>query len=725
MHKPFRALKEIYNPYAPYMPYKDRYDIQQRPDVNSTIGPVPRDESTLEAEKGEVALKPDLSGAYHISGKKHSQGGTPLNLDPGSFIFSNDKDLHFTPQEKQVFEFKKGGQVGKIANTPARILKREIPLAHYNRSADIASDPRHEYDDIAKKSAGLMLDKYRQKMGQVAYVQESKKGFPTGVPDFAKGTAPVYDDQTEDKITQNQQYMKAGGYTPWMNPYSDKMMTFQLGGPYDRMGGQTYADGGDTGGSGLPPGYPINPSDAYPGGNTPSGKITPKGLANNFNYPDGVNQLVKDWRNAGVDLGPLNTRDAQDAMYQWALKNNPAMVRDMWKQYGNTAQGKEFGMNYDVNNLDDIQLRKMGDAYDDGMLGARVFSPQRQRSNVTVNPYNPTTPQIAAGPPGQQGPLPVPDYTPPDALNPNPYQPGTTLPYNPRIPMSPMQKANLLYAGYQAMSVPRYNPYRSQMNSPTVELARTNDQPALTAIRSSAAQAYNANRAQNPYLSGTNNADIYGKSLEAQQGVIGQYANQNVGIANQQATLNNQIQRQDLGFNTQANQRYYDQTQQLAQNYNNEKRFATNQAVSLGNQYVSQNQALEQMLAQQRTYGRTQVGTNADGSPIYQAKPLYDVDVSGFSPHVYYTGAGSLNSLPYMTNRLNDLNATINALKGAGIDVNSSAAPRWFAAFKGQPLMNPYSYPQGANGYGESGQGYKKGGMYGWMSQLYNNPYAR
>lgn len=684
MHTPFRALQEVYNPYSPYMPYKDRYDIQQQPDVNSGLGPVDREDANLEAEIGEVAVKPDLSGVYRIGGKKHSQGGTPLNLDPGSFIFSNDKKLRFTPQEKKVFEFKEGGQT-QAENTPARVLKREVNLNHYNNSANIVKDQERQYDEISKNSAGLMLQKYQEKLGQVAYVQEAKKGFPTGIPDFSQGSAPVYSPGTKTKIDQNEQYMQYGG---WMNPYSPKMMTF--------------ADGGTD---------PVGPGDQYPGGNTKAGRTTPKGLANSFNYPGGIDKLLQDWSSVGVDLGSPDTRGAQSAMYEWAQKNNPQLLRNMWSQYGNTAQGKQYGLNYNFDNLSDQELGKAGDAYTDGFLGARTFSPTLPH---TPNPYTPGLAKVRPD---------VPQITGPEGvmlrqMQPDP-NPGTISPYNPRVPLSPLQKANLLYSGYQAMSVPRYNPYRSQVQSPLTELARYNSQPALNAVQSSAAQAYNANRVQNPYLSGANNADIFGRSLEAQQQVIGNYQDRNVGVANQQAATNNQIQRQDLMFNTEANQRYYDQTQALAQNYNNEKRSATNQTVSLANSYLSQNQALEQGLASQRTYGKVRIGTNPDGSPAYQAKPLYDVDFSGISPHVYYTGAGSLNGIPYMSNRLYDFQAFSQELKNSGIDPNSTVGARYYAATKGQPLQQPYSYQPGV-----PGSGYKRGGMFGWMKSMYQNPYA-
>ena len=69
------------------------------PDISTrrTLGPVNREEATIEAEKGEVAYG-DINGdnfteTYVIGGKRHAAGGTPLNLPPGTFIFSDFRDM--------------------------------------------------------------------------------------------------------------------------------------------------------------------------------------------------------------------------------------------------------------------------------------------------------------------------------------------------------------------------------------------------------------------------------------------------------------------------------------------------------------------------------------------------------------------------------------------------------------------------------------------------------
>ena len=71
--------------------------------VGSTLQPVPRDEANVEAEKNETVLTDaDQDGfyeLYNIGGKRHSQGGTPLNLPEQSFIFSDTRKMKFTKEE--------------------------------------------------------------------------------------------------------------------------------------------------------------------------------------------------------------------------------------------------------------------------------------------------------------------------------------------------------------------------------------------------------------------------------------------------------------------------------------------------------------------------------------------------------------------------------------------------------------------------------------------------
>lgn len=652
-------LQERYRPWSNLGPYgpvarDDRFSIQQQPNITHTLGAIEKDNANLEAERGELALKPDLSGIYKIGGKTHARGGTPLNLDNGSFIFSNDKNLHINPYEKETFEFKEGGTTGKKANTPARVLSREIDVKHYNHTANVLNDKSETgYDTIAKNSAALMLQKYQEKIGQVAFVQEAKKGFPTGIPDFSHNTAPMYNNQTKEQIEQNPQYMQFGGFK-----------------------------GGTGIGGGASSAWAID-STKYAG----FGAVPPIKKKNPYIFdvfPD-VNDYFK--HKYPQEAPPYNAPksyqfDKFPDMNDWFTKQNPqtdptdpSVIPDPM--------------------LDHSHIPMSGNP--------RVGVSSPSNAYIPTRSLTASIPQIIN--PYQVGQITAPPIKDNNPLNASKFNPSSSLPYDPQVPLSPLQKANLLYSAYNALTVPRYSPQRMNIQSPLLELEKYNPQAQLNSIDNSVSQAYAANRVSNPYLANASNAAIFGKSLDAKNQIQAQADNQNVGIANQQNTANNQIQAADLRFNIGANNQYYNQTQALNQNYNDETRAARNQTVSLYNDYQSKNQELEQFLGSQRNAGKVQVGTNADGSPIYRSMPLYGFDNTGFRPRVYYTGAGSLDSLPGQSNKASDLQSIIQQLQGAGISANSPAGSRIIASALGK------------GNYASQYQTQKKGG------KVFKNPY--
>lgn len=180
--------------------------VYHEPGINTTIKENP-DRSNVEIEEDELVLKPDLTAIFKARGKKHSQGGIDVSLENDSFIFSDDKSLKFTDHELKLHELE--GHKSKNKNTPANILKKNVNIKHYNTLFNILNEPFK--DDLAKSSSALMLEKYIGKIGQIGYVQEKKKGLPDGVPDFAQGSAPVYDTELKEDIMEQKQYMKYGG----------------------------------------------------------------------------------------------------------------------------------------------------------------------------------------------------------------------------------------------------------------------------------------------------------------------------------------------------------------------------------------------------------------------------------------------------------------------------------------------------------------------------------
>ena len=146
-----------------------------------TLGPVDREDANIEAEKGETVYG-DLNNDGHnehmiIGGKRHTQGGTPLNVPEGSFIFSDTKKMKI--KDPEVLSYF-GLKPRKDGYTPAEIAKRY----DINKYKAILQDPLA--DAIRKRTAQLMMESYEKKLGYLALIQESMKGFPQGIPKIAE-----------------------------------------------------------------------------------------------------------------------------------------------------------------------------------------------------------------------------------------------------------------------------------------------------------------------------------------------------------------------------------------------------------------------------------------------------------------------------------------------------------------------------------------------------------
>ena len=149
--------------------------------INKSLTAVPRSMANLEAEGGETAFGP-ISGDtipdhMVIKGPRHSSGGVPLNLPEDTFIFSDTRSMKIKdPKILRIFgkTRKKGGY------TPAELAK---PY-DINKYKAILMDPDSDRKD--RETAELMIKNYIMKLGALAIAQESKKGFPQGIPEMAK-----------------------------------------------------------------------------------------------------------------------------------------------------------------------------------------------------------------------------------------------------------------------------------------------------------------------------------------------------------------------------------------------------------------------------------------------------------------------------------------------------------------------------------------------------------
>ena len=159
----------------------DAYMGKASPQVRKTMGAVPREEANLEAEGGET-LVGDIDGStfpsfFSIKGPRHSAGGVPMNLPDDTFIFSDTASMKINdPKILKMFNKspKKGGY------TPAELSKGY----DINKYRKILQDT--ESNKMEKKTAEMMIKNYVMKLGALAIAQESKKGFPQGIPVIAK-----------------------------------------------------------------------------------------------------------------------------------------------------------------------------------------------------------------------------------------------------------------------------------------------------------------------------------------------------------------------------------------------------------------------------------------------------------------------------------------------------------------------------------------------------------
>lgn len=209
--------------------------LEKEPQITTSIKENPY-KANVEIEKDELVVRPDLAAIYKAKGEKHSNGGIKTYLPDNSFVISDDKSLALSKDEQEMLELKMGGPKSPSKNTPADVLKRNLDVKHYNKMTSILTNPKK--DEFSKRTAAMMLGKYEEVLGRVAFAQEAKKGFPTGLPEFSKDAAPVIADSLKENIEQQPQFMKKGGYT---NPY----MKMVKGGPgftnyYDKSARTQY-----------------------------------------------------------------------------------------------------------------------------------------------------------------------------------------------------------------------------------------------------------------------------------------------------------------------------------------------------------------------------------------------------------------------------------------------------------------------------------------------------
>jgi hypothetical protein len=408
---------------------------------------VPRAEANLEAEDGETAFG-DINGdgfPEHkiIKGKRHYEGGVPLNLPDGTFIFSDTKSMKISDCTiLKMF----GKPCGKQSYTPADLAK---PY-DINKYRVLLEDP--DSDAMTRKTAELMIKKYVIKLGALALAQESKKGFPQGIPEVAEpymkavGLTPE-DILPNDPNKQQQEEMSEENNIPQMpNDYEQPVQDQPDGtAPTQMPNGEPIAQpnmgqmpegmspemmqqapmaafGMEMGGFGMP--FYSDPNQMAYGGvsrfaiggptpygqaRTAAGNRTPTGTDDKFSslgIP--LDQHLAEWEKYVPGVSQMSDGEAQKAMYEWSLKNNPQVIRDMWKEHGITNEGRKYsnlmdltkngtGVFDDATLADENNLLALQKAYVDKKFGVRQLHPTMPTPPETP----PETPPGTTPPPNE------------------------------------------------------------------------------------------------------------------------------------------------------------------------------------------------------------------------------------------------------------------------------------------------------------------------------------
>ena len=221
----------VYMSYPTATPESVLYGEQPKKPSN-TLQPVKREFANLEAEDGETVIiraRDGLPKFFKIGGERHSNGGTPLNLPDGSFIFSDTKSMKLGGDI-----LKELGIKGKKKRTPAKISKMLGIGKDYEKFIMIIQDPNS--DKIERRTAELMIENQIKKLGMLALAQEAKKGFPEGIPMIAVPYMESVGIAPEQVLPQPKMGMEEMGMQQQMPMARYGMQKYQMAGQTDAIG---------------------------------------------------------------------------------------------------------------------------------------------------------------------------------------------------------------------------------------------------------------------------------------------------------------------------------------------------------------------------------------------------------------------------------------------------------------------------------------------------------
>jgi hypothetical protein len=505
--------------------------------MRRSLAPVDRSMANIEAEKGETVWGDfDDDGTqehFQVGGARHSAGGTPLQVPDGSFVFSDTRRL------------KIGGPVlahfGKSADTKKKYTPAELAKQYdVNHYKEILGDP--DSDKLDRRTAELMLENIKMKLGGLALVQEGMKGFPNGIPEIAM---PVIASQQLPMaaLGGSLPVLQSGGIPVYGGDRTDQTSTYQRA-------------------QGLRKGF---------------NKFNAPWLEE-FGYANTAEGLAEALANAGYEGDWNNVKDIQKFMINKNLdKGNTALFQNLLKKYGMTQQGIKEGYE---SNLDDFTIdpdmnqagwvkEMLENVYADNMFGVRSGDMLKEITRRNMKPSVVKGTRYSYEPPIVKEPVkttpvaPVPKKDTEDVPSPQfSGQPNEQMPW---------WSQDMINFGAAFRNRYGLNKYMPSYVSPDAVLPNAVYYDPTRALASNQ-EAAAAQNLLNSVYSGPQRFRAVGSNIQGQAmgnaaTILGDYANKNVAVANQLAGIRSEI-RNNLGMqkanaldtflarNTTANQQY-------------------------------------------------------------------------------------------------------------------------------------------------------------------------
>lgn len=406
-----------------------------------------------------------------------------------------------------------------------------------------------------------MLDKYFKSLGNIAFVQEGKKGFPTGVPEFAMGTAPVYDTELKSDIDEQKQYARYGGI---INP---KM---QGGGP-------------------KPKGYPSRPANSKPG----EWVMQMDNLWYKASevYPEYYKEInSKYWDRLGKLSNPSST--TQQPTSTNAFKPTD-IYPNKWMEGQTQPTPTRLGPTIGAGNT--VVAPLVTGKKDSGV--PRLSGVPRRDEAIPIPFDYKANLKIRGLPVSTEGHeiWNKEDVKPKVTEIEGQIDNGREIDWN----LTPWQKLSMGYDAFKYASAKRYMPFRSRFNPSYIDPALVNPEQAIGDIKSLGFQQSQAANVLSPILRNAQQNSIYGKMLDQVAQVRSQYDNQNVGIQNQARQYNNQVRNTAQGVNMKNDQDYYQQSVIGQSQFDNMKSFLGDRFMNNLQGNVQDNQDLAMKLLAQ------------------------------------------------------------------------------------------------------------------------------